>query len=117
MVKENRRLTGTLLLKGISLTLKLGALPVERIEPRQVKIDLEWVGDLLSNGKPTVDYAVVCDALKNDLSDGYEYIEELAQNVMGILESRWAGSWTVSVHKDHPPGDPHMERATITIEG
>lgn len=115
MVEENRRLTGTLFLKSISLTLRLGALPFERIEPRTVKIDLKWTGELITGGHPVVDYSQVCALLKNKLEPEYLYIEELARDILIILENGWCGRWAVSVHKDYPPTDPPMERATVTL--
>ncbi|MCK5786861.1 MAG: dihydroneopterin aldolase [Candidatus Sabulitectum sp.] len=115
MAEENRRLTGSLFLQGISLTLRLGALPSEQIQPRKVKLDLKWTGDILSSGCPVVDYSQVSTALKNKLSPTYEYIEELAADVQTLLINDWPGRWIVSVHKDHPPTDLPMERATVTI--
>jgi len=115
MAEENGRLTGTLLLEGISLTLRLGALSFERIEPRLVKLDLKWNGELLSDGSPVVDYSQVCFSLKNKLKPEYMYLEELARDALDILENSWSGRWIVSVHKDHPPTEPPMERATVTV--
>ncbi|MCK5132643.1 MAG: dihydroneopterin aldolase [Candidatus Sabulitectum sp.] len=115
MAEENRRLTGTLFLESISLTLRLGALPFERIESRRVRLDLKWTGKLLSDGRPVVDYSQVCTSLKNKLEPEYEYIEQLAGDVLVILQNNWPGKWSVSVHKDHPPTDFPMERATVTI--
>ena len=115
MVEENKRLTGSLILEGISLTVRLGVLPSEQIEPRRVILDLKWTGEILSPGCPVVDYSQVCSALKNKLDPAYEYIEELAAEVQALLINDWPGRWIVSVHKDHPPTDLPMERATVTI--
>ncbi len=115
MVEKNGRLTGTLFLEGISLTLRLGALPFERIEPRTVKIDLKWTGEILAGGRPVVDYSQVCTSLKSKLEPDYLYMEELARDTLIILENNWPGRWTVAVHKDYPPVDPPLERATVTI--
>ncbi|MCD4706396.1 MAG: dihydroneopterin aldolase [Candidatus Sabulitectum sp.] len=115
MAEENRRLTGTLFLEGISLTVRLGALPFERTEPRSVKMDLKWIGELFSGGIPVVDYSQVCASLRNKLMPEYKYIEELASDVIVILENDWPGRWTVAVHKDHPPTEPPMARATVII--
>ena len=117
MAEENRRLTGTLFLKNLSLTLQLGALPFERIESRRVNLDLKWAGELFEAGKPTVDYSLVCTELKSKLEPEYLYIEELARDVLIILEAGWPGTWIVSVHKEHPPTDLPLEKATVTIGG
>lgn len=55
MAEKIGRLTGTLFLEGVSLTLRLGAIPFERIDPRKVSLDLTWAGDLLSSGLPSVE--------------------------------------------------------------
>ncbi len=115
MVEENRRLKGTMLLNGVSVTLRLGALSFERIEPRRVNLDLKWAGEFFAAGKPVVDYSMVCTELKSKLEPEYLYIEELARDTLKILENNWPGHWTVSVQKDHPPTDLPVERATVTI--
>lgn len=117
MAEKNRRLTGTLFLEGVSLYLRLGALSFERIEPRKVKLDLKWSGELFSSGGPVVDYSQVCTMFKHKLEPEYLYIEELARDALTILEANWPGQWTVSVHKDHPPADLPVERATVTVGG
>ncbi|MCD6588599.1 MAG: dihydroneopterin aldolase [Candidatus Fermentibacteraceae bacterium] len=117
MVEENRRLTGNLSLEGISLALRLGALPFERIEPRRVLVDLEWTGEVFRSGKPVVDYSLVCSALKNGVETEYLFIEELAGDILELLEERWPGAWTVTVGKMFPPVDPPMERASVSITG
>ena len=73
MAEKDRRLrlTGTLFLEGVSLTLLLGALPSEQIEPRKVKLDLTWTGEVFAEGHPVVDYSNVCTALKDKLNSSY----------------------------------------------
>ena len=115
MAEKIGRLTGTLFLEGVSLTLRLGALPFERIDPRKVSLDLTWAGDLLSSGLPSVDYSLVCSSLKSKLEPEYLYIEELALDALAILENGWPGKWKVTVHKDHPPTDPPIGKASVTI--
>jgi dihydroneopterin aldolase len=115
VAEKNGRLTGTLALEGISLSLRLGVLPFEKIEARRVMLDLKWSGDLLCNGIPSVDYASVCTTLGNRLKPEYDYIEELAGDVLAILEKDWPGIWMVRVHKYLPHTDPSMERATVTL--
>ncbi len=116
MAEKIRRLTGTLFLEGVSLTLRLGAMPFERIDPRKVSLDLSWSGDLLCSGIPAVDYSVVCSSLKSELEPEYLYIEELALDALVILENGWPGKWKVTVHKYHPPTDPPVGKASVTIE-
>jgi dihydroneopterin aldolase len=115
MVEENRRLTGTLILQEISLSLRLGAFPFERIGVRRVSVDLEWAGDLFANGKPVVDYSVVCSALNNELKSEYFYIEELAGDILTVLKKKWNGNWTVTVGKAFPPVNPSVEKAVVTV--
>ncbi|RKZ01982.1 hypothetical protein DRQ21_09610 [Candidatus Fermentibacteria bacterium] len=117
MAEENRRLTGALSLEGISLTLRLGALPFERIEPRKVLVDLKWTGEVFKSGRPVVDYSLVCSVLKNGVEAEYLFIEELAADILDLLEERWPGAWTVTVGKTFPPVDPTMERASVSITG
>ncbi len=116
MAEKIRRLTGTLFLEGVSLTLRLGAIPFERIDPRKVSLDLSWTGDLLNSGLPVVDYSLVCSSLKSKLEPEYLFIEELARDALAILEDDWPGKWKVTVHKYHPPTDPPMGKASVTIE-
>ena len=115
MVEKNRGLTGTLSLQGIAVTVRLGVFPFERVEPRKIKLDLKWTGEILAGGVAAVDYSQVCKVLQSTLEPEYLYLEELARDTMIILRRRWSGNWIVSVHKDHPPTDPPLERATVTI--
>ncbi len=117
MAEENRRLTGRLEIKGISLNLKLGAYPFERLEKRAVPLDLVWTGPLLSRGEPVVDYSLVCAMLKTSLKAEYLYIEELAGDILLMLQERWTGSWKVTVRKPQPPVDPPAHEASVTVEG
>ncbi len=115
MVEKNRRLTGVLRLEGVSLTLPVGAFAFERIEPRKILLDLEWQGEILAGEHPVVDYSEVCSSLKSKLEPEYLFIEQLAADTLSLLVELWPGVWTVTVYKDHPPTDPPMERASITI--
>ena len=115
MAEKIGGLAGTLFLEGISLTLRLGALPFERIDPRRVNLDLTWKGDLLCSGLPVVDYSLVVSSLKSKLEPEYLFIEELARDALAILEKGWPGKWKVTVHKYHPPTDIPIGKASVTI--
>ncbi len=117
MAEENRRLTGSLELKGVNLNLKLGVLPSERLEKRSVPVDLVWTGPLFFRGEPVVDYSLVCSLLKTSLKGEYLYIEELAGDILFILQGSWPGSWKVTVRKPEPPVDPPASEASVTVEG
>lgn len=115
MVEKNERLEGLLSLDEIELFLKLGALPSEQIEPRKVLVNLKWNGLLFSDGTPTIDYSVVCIVLQNKLKPSYRFIEQLAGDIMKILETNWTGKWEVTVVKKHPLTQPAMKSAKVTI--
>lgn len=117
MAEENRGLTGRLEIKGISLNLKLGAHPFERLEKRSIPVDLVWTGPLFSRGEPVVDYSQVCSMLKTSLKGEYLYIEELAGDILLMLQQSWTGSWKVTVRKPEPPVDPPASEASVTVEG
>ncbi len=115
MVEKNERLKGILYLDEIALFLKLGALPHEQIEPRKVLVNLKWNGLLFSDGTPFIDYAIVCSALQDNLKASYRFIEELAADIMKILETNWNGKWEVAVVKRYPFTQPPMRSAQITV--
>lgn len=115
MVEKNERLIGLLYLDEIELFLKLGVLPSEQIEPRKVLVNLKWNGLLLSDGTPTIDYSVVCVVLQNTLKPSYKFIEELAGDIMKILEANWTGRWEVTVVKKHPITQLSMQSAKVSI--
>ena len=117
MVEENRRLSGTLTLEGVSLTLRLGVLPAERIEARVVPVDIQWSGELFAGGKPAVDYSEVCSALKTGIKTEYQFIEELAADILSVLTAGWQGRWKVTVHKAFPPVAPSMDAASVSVSG
>jgi dihydroneopterin aldolase len=106
----------TLSLKGLELRVRLGALPVEKLSPRSVSLDLEWRGRT-DPSAPAVDYASVCDQLGQLASREYSWIEELASAALDLLSERWSGSWEVTVTKTFPPAPVPLESATCTMEG
>jgi len=117
MAEENRRLRGSLELRGINLVLKLGLHSFERLETRRVPVDLVRTGIIMENGVPTVDYSRVCSILSEGLNGEYLYIEELAGDILQLLNNEWPGGWRVTVRKIQPPVSPSMEEAAVTVEG
>jgi dihydroneopterin aldolase len=116
MAEENRRLKGTLELNGIDLTLKLGLHPFERLSARSVPVDLVRNGPLMENGIPLVDYSEVCTVLVSGLREEYLYVEELAGDILELLNRSWPGGWRVRVRKIQPPVTPSMAEASVTVE-
>lgn len=116
MAEKTGRLTGTLSLSEIELVLKLGAYKFERLETRKVPVDISRRGVLMENGEPCVDYAVLCSLLATELRPVYLYVEELAADILDLLENRWSGGWTVTVHKLQPPVELSLKAASVTVE-
>ncbi len=116
MAEEARGVKGTLLLKEIGLTLRLGLYDFERIETRRVPVDITREGLLMKNGVPVVDYSELTSMLESSLKKEYLYIEELACHILELLDERWPGGWKVTVHKIQPPVNPKMTCASVTVE-
>jgi dihydroneopterin aldolase len=109
-------MTGTLDLRGIVLRLKLGALGIEKISERDVPVDLSWRGST-EKGR-VMDYALVCNELASLQDREYDYIEELAEDILGLLLREFPGGrWRVTVRKPFPPADLKIECASFTVEG
>lgn len=116
MAEENRRLNGTLELTGINLTLKLGLHSFERLARRSVPVDLFRRGLLMEDGIPSVDYSEVCTVLASGLREEYLYVEELAGDILDLLDKSWPGGWRVRVTKVQPHVTPPMAEASVTVE-
>lgn len=106
-------MTGTLDLHGVSMTVFLGALPFEKLFPRRVGLDVSCTRDAGPN--PQVDYSEVCSLLATISGESFDFIEELADRVHGVLKNRWPGEWRVTVRKPFPPVDTTLDRAEYTI--
>ncbi|HOP26336.1 MAG TPA: dihydroneopterin aldolase [Candidatus Sabulitectum sp.] len=117
MAEENRRLTGTLALSRLMLRLRLGVHSFERVEERDVPVDISRSGELFREGVPAVDYSRVCEAVAGGVDGEYLYIEHLAADILEILTGSFSGHWTVTVHKPFPPVNPQVESASVTVEG
>jgi dihydroneopterin aldolase len=117
VAEENRRLTGTLTLSRLILRIRLGAHSFERVEERDVPVDISRTGELFRGDVPAVDYAGVCEAVAAGIRREYIYIEELAADILEILTGSFTGHWTVTVHKPFPPVTPRAESASVTVEG
>jgi len=107
---------GRLVLKNIMLRLKLGADDREKISFRDVPVTVSWSGRISSG--PSVDYADLCITLEKFDEKEYDYIEDLAADILGVLRMEYPdGRWKVTVTKPFPPVSPKMEFASFTVEG
>ncbi|MEN8208452.1 MAG: dihydroneopterin aldolase [Candidatus Fermentibacteria bacterium] len=109
-------MTGRLVLKNIVLRLKLGAADLEKITSRDVPVTVSWSGRIA--GGPSVDYADVCETLAKFEGREYDYIEDLASDILGMLRAEYPdGIWQVTVTKPFPPVSLKLESASFTVEG
>ncbi|MCK5117787.1 MAG: dihydroneopterin aldolase [Candidatus Aegiribacteria sp.] len=107
---------GRLVLKNTILRLKLGVAEHEKISSRDVPVTVSWSGEITSG--PTVDYSDVCKTLAGFEGRDYDYIENLASDILIILRREYpAGRWLVTVTKPFPPVSLKMESASFTVEG
>ena len=107
---------GRLDLKNIILRLKLGVKSHEKISSRDVPVTAVWTGEVA--GSLSIDYSDVCDALAGFEEREYDYIEELASDILKLLRKKFPdGSWEVTVTKPFPPVSLKLESASYTIEG
>jgi len=109
-------MTGTLELEGVILRVGLGALGSEKLSSRDLPLDITWTGTVTEG--PGVDYAAVCQALAALQERDYDYIEEVAEEVLSLLEREYPeGIWKVRVRKPFPPACLRIGSASFTIEG
>ncbi len=107
---------GMLVLKNIILRLKLGAENQEKISSRDVPITVVWTGEVAVG--PSIDYSDVCDALADFDEKEYDYIEDLASDILNLLRIEYPGGhWKVTVTKPFPPVSLKLESASFTVEG
>lgn len=106
-------MTGTLVLRGVSLTVFLGALPCEKLFPRRVGLDVSYTGSAFP--EPVIDYGEVCSSLAPLSGERFDFVEQVADRVFSLLKTRWPGDWSVTVKKPFPPVNPTMECAEYTI--
>jgi dihydroneopterin aldolase len=107
---------GRLDLKNIILRLKLGSESHEKISSRDVPVTAVWTGEVAGN--LSIDYSDVCDALAGFEEREYDYIEELALDILNLLRKEFPdGFWRVTVTKPFPPVSLKLESASYTIEG
>ncbi|MCD4700727.1 MAG: hypothetical protein K8S24_02615 [Candidatus Aegiribacteria sp.] len=107
---------GRLVLKNIILRLKLGAANHEKISSRDVPVTAVWTGEVA--GGPSIDYFDVCNALAGFNEREYDYIEDLASDVLNLLRREYpCGRWAVTITKPFPPVSLKLESASFTVEG
>jgi len=109
-------MTGRLDLKNIVLRVKLGSQSREKLSSRDVPVSLVWTGEVAEN--LSVDYSDVCRILAGFTDREYDYIEELAADILKLLRIEYpVGSWKVTVTKPFPPTCLRIESASFTIDG
>jgi len=107
---------GRLDLNNIILRLKLGVESHEKVSSRDVPITVVWTGEV--SGSLSIDYSDVCDVLAEFTDSEYDYIEELAQDMLNLLRKEFPfGFWKVTVSKPFPLVSLKLESASFTIEG
>ncbi len=107
---------GTLYLKNVILRLKLGAQAPEKLAARDVPVTLTWKGEV--KGGASIDYSDICHVLAGFNEREYDYIEDLALDILELLHSKYpAGCWNVTVTKPFPPVSLKLESASFTVEG
>lgn len=116
MADERREVRGTLELSGVVLRLRLGSLPREKLSARDVPLDISWTGTVTDG--LSVDYSEVCENLAVFRDREYDYIEELAADVLELLSTEYPhGRWRVTVRKPFPQVGLKVETASFTVEG
>lgn len=107
---------GTLELSGVVLRLRLGSLPREKLSSRDVPLDISWTGTVPD--RLSVDYSDVCESLAAFQEREYDYLEELASDVLELLSTKYPhGRWRVTVRKPFPQVGLKVETASFTVEG
>ncbi|OPL19014.1 MAG: hypothetical protein AVO35_03560 [Candidatus Aegiribacteria sp. MLS_C] len=107
---------GRLDLQGLVLRLRLGVLPEEKLSERDVPLDISWTGELGS--PPAIDYGDVCHRLAGLQGSDYDYIEDLAADVLRLLTGEFKGGvWSVRVSKPFPPAGLRLRSAAVTVQG
>lgn len=116
MAEEGYEVRGKLDLEGLVLRLRLGVLPQEKVSCRDVPVNLSWTGSF--DRSPPVDYSEVCEKLAVIQDRDYDYIEDLAAEILDILCREYRrGRWTVRVVKPCPPAGLRLQAASFEIEG
>jgi len=107
---------GRLVLKNIIIRLKLGSEMHEKISSRDVPVTAVWTGEVASG--PTIDYSDVCDSLAGFKDREYDYIEDLASDILSLLRREYPdGHWAVTITKPFPPVSLKLEFVSFTVEG
>ena len=107
---------GKLVLKNVIIRLKLGSESFEKISSSDIPVDIEWSGEITEG--MSIDYTDICEVLVNFSEREYDYIEELALDILSALVEEYpAGNWKVTVIKPFPPVSLKTESVLFTIEG
>lgn len=115
-------MTDRIVLRGLEVMARHGVLDVEKTTPQRFLIDLELVVDLRSAGVSddlahTIDYAGLAEAVAARVQgESWNLIERVAQRVADlVLEQRWVGEVSVTVHKPEAPISLDFADVSVTI--
>ena len=107
---------GQLTLKNVIIRLKLGSELFEKISDSDIPVDILWSGEIKDG--MSIDYTEICNILAELSEREYDYIEELASDILrSLLKDYPDGCWKVTVTKPFPQVSLKMESALFTIEG
>lgn len=107
---------GKLVLKNVIIRLKLGSESFEKISSSDISVNIEWSGEITEG--MSIDYTDICEVLANFSEREYDYIEELALDILNALVEEYpTGNWKVTVIKPFPPVSLKTESVLFTIEG
>lgn len=107
---------GQLVLKNVIIRLKMGKEAFEKVSSRDIPVDVVWTGEI--EGNLSIDYTEICSVLARFEETDYNYIEELASDIITVLQEEFpVGYWKVTVNKPFPPVSLRMDFTSFTMEG
>jgi dihydroneopterin aldolase len=109
---------GILRLVGLELRVVVGCMPIEKLHPRLVEMDLEWRGTCIQGSPPVLDYGAAALLIRGLEGRDFDYIEEIAFEALGLLKASFPGGlWTVRITKACPPTVLRSARAVFEVSG
>ena len=110
-------------IEGIKLHAYHGCLPEEAKNGQEYIVDVVAKGDFTKamnsdDLKDTVDYCVVYDVVKMEMSIRSKLIEHVCLRILKSLKESYPDiTFSVSVIKPNPPVNGNVKQAVITLEG
>jgi len=115
---------GKISVNGIRLYAYHGCLPEEGIVGAEYVVDVLIDTDFSKASASdelvdTVDYCVVFECVKTEMSIRSKLIEHVAQRIVDALRKKYAGvkTFSVTVKKINPPINGPVDSVSVTIEG